>query len=543
MTNILLIDLSSIAHPLFHVSASNPNPNATSIGTVARVRALASGQPHVAVCCDSGRSFRRDIDPAYKANRPPSDATLQHQIALAIDVLKTDGFPVWAVPGFEADDLIATAVYHAYGYNEKAGEDYRCVVASADKDLLQLISDRVTVHKLTDGTQWTPATVQEKLGIAPNQMRDYLCLVGDASDNIKGAKGIGAKTAAALLAKYGTIEDLFAALTSHGTQFTPALATNLREFETRLEQVRALVSLRTDVLLPFEEVFKARVPLDVAVFEGDEMAETEPTMADQMKDYATRHATTMADAVGLGDGDRDLLRAAGVPVDPMDALREDAKRREETRQAAVRAQQADRSEAKQQPLAAPQPSHGLMVREPEVLPPPSQHFEMQLEPRSLNQAIDLAKHMHASRIFSTYGTPQAVLSTIMAGREIGLQSMASLRAFHVIEGKQAQSADLIRAQCLKSPLCEYFRIVERGPTKATWLTKRKGDPEVSLTYTIEEGRAAWQKDQKAWDASAWGKRPANMVTKTAAATLARLVYPDVILNMYCPEELIGEEVL
>jgi hypothetical protein len=134
-----------------------------------------------------------------------------------------------------------------------------------------------------------------------------------------------------------------------------------------------------------------------------------------------------------------------------------------------------------------------------------------------------------------------VLSTIYAGRELGIQAMASLRGFHIVEGRHAPSADLIRALVLKSPLCEYFRIVERTAEKATWVTKRRGDPEVSLTYTIAEGRQAWQKDQKAWDASAWGKRPANMVTKQASSELCRLVYPDIGFNLYSHEELSGEE--
>ena len=87
----LLIDLSSIVHPIWHTSQSEPDPNHTSVQTVAKVRALASGQPHVAVCCDSGRSFRAEVDPTYKANRPESDATLQHQITLARETLLGDG--------------------------------------------------------------------------------------------------------------------------------------------------------------------------------------------------------------------------------------------------------------------------------------------------------------------------------------------------------------------------------------------------------------------------------------------------------------------
>src|SRR5712671_4560769 len=104
--NILLIDLSSLCHPLFHVSASEPDPNWTSTKTVERVRALASGQSHVAICTEGGRSFRKDISADYKANRPEYDAALQHQIALAIETLRDDGFPIWSVKGYEADDVL-----------------------------------------------------------------------------------------------------------------------------------------------------------------------------------------------------------------------------------------------------------------------------------------------------------------------------------------------------------------------------------------------------------------------------------------------------
>lgn len=164
-------------------------------------------------------------------------------------------------------------------------------------------------------------------------------------------------------------------------------------------------------------------------------------------------------------------------------------------------------------------------------------YDKALEPRTLPEAITLAKHMHDSRLFSAYGTPQAVLATIMAGREFGLQAMAALRGFHVIDGKQVMSADLIRAVTQRAPMCEYFRCIERTATAATWVTKRKGDPELSLRFTVEEGRRAWSKDQVSFDKSGWGKNPADMCIARASAKLARLVYADVVFNMYAPEEM------
>ena len=75
------------------------------------MRLLAADHPHTAICCDSPSSFRKELDPTYKANRPPAEAPLHHQIDLACEALAADGFPVWRVPGFEGDDLIASAVH------------------------------------------------------------------------------------------------------------------------------------------------------------------------------------------------------------------------------------------------------------------------------------------------------------------------------------------------------------------------------------------------------------------------------------------------
>jgi 5'-3' exonuclease len=275
---ILLVDLSSIAHPIWHVSQSEPDPNATSTRVVARVRALATAHPHAAVCVDTGRSFRREVDPTYKANRPESDATLQHQIALAVDALKEDGFPVWAARGFEADDIIATATAEAL----KAG--YKVVIASADKDLLQLVGPSVCVKRPQDGAMVDEAGVLAKLGVTPAQVRDYLSLCGDSSDNIKGANGIGPKGAAKLLALFGSIDGAYDAIDSGAAKLPPATLASLQEFRARMETVRALVSLRSDVPIAFEEVLAERVPKDAESFavneEEEEMADQGPTNGD-----------------------------------------------------------------------------------------------------------------------------------------------------------------------------------------------------------------------------------------------------------------------
>ena len=132
---VLLVDLSSIGHPIWHVSQQEPDPDYTSQRTAAVVRQLAADHPHTAICCDAPGSFRKELDVTYKANRPAAEAALHHQIKLACEALEADGFPVWRVDGFEGDDLIATAV-KALTADLSYHSRQQVLIASADKDLL-----------------------------------------------------------------------------------------------------------------------------------------------------------------------------------------------------------------------------------------------------------------------------------------------------------------------------------------------------------------------------------------------------------------------
>jgi 5'-3' exonuclease len=509
--DVLLIDLSSIAYPIFHMAASDPNPNATSEQTVARVRALASGVAHVAVCCDSGKSFRQALDPTYKANRLGTDrAAVHHQINLAIDVLKADGFPVWSAPGFEADDLIASAAVKAC---ERDG--VHVTIASADKDLLQLVCERVTAKSLKDGSCIDLAAVQQKFGVLPEQMRDYLTLVGDASDNIKGAAGIGPKTAAQLLAEYRTLDELYRRIDTGATPgLTPTRRSSLVELRDRLDVVRGLITLRVDVPLDVDALFAPRVAAPLPEGQRYELEEEEhyhdPVNGDQIDTSTGEVMPALPDVL---EAPSPAPQAAAAPV------------------ASIPAGRPGENSAG---LALQPHANGVgAVSQAEVLPAPAE-WERQLEPRSLGQASNLAKAMHASKLFSAYGSPEGVLATVLAGRELGIQAMASLRAFHIVENKPTLAADTLRALVLRSGAAEYFRCSERTPTRATFVTKRKGDPEpMSLTYTIEEAQAAGVSFK---DGSSWKKSPADMLVARASSKLARLAYADVVAGLYAPEE-------
>ena len=162
-----------------------------------------------------------------------------------------------------------------------------------------------------------------------------------------------------------------------------------------------------------------------------------------------------------------------------------------------------------------------------------------LEPRSMNDAVRLAQRMHDSRMFSAYGTPQAVLSTMLLGRELGMPAMASLRSVHVIEGKHSLSADLMVALVLKSGMAEYFQLVESTDHECTFETKRKGNPHPQkLNYTIEDAKqAGLLQPTRSGKPSNWQKMPKQMLRARAKSELARLEYPDLLAGLYTPEEL------
>jgi hypothetical protein len=459
---IILIDLSSLAYPLFHTAA---DPSTVS-----------TDRPFAAVCCDAGKSFRSELAASYKANRPERDATLQHQILLAKEQLIADGYPVWAVPGFEADDLIATAVRMTLSNYA----DLSVIIVTADKDLLQLVGPRVKAFGATNGVVADESAVGAKFGVLPGQMRDYLTVVGDTADNIPGARDIGKKTAGDLLAKFGSLDALYEKLEKDGAAacgIKPAIAQSLKAFKASgaMETARKLVTLRDDVEIPFDTIFAERRPADAQSM----------TLEDEPIDGADDEPLPPAKVV---DGQ-----------------------------------------------APPAASDGTMaVREQTVIAPPAD-WERSLEPRTMRDARILADDMHKSRMFAAYGSPHAVLSTIMVGRELGVPAMAALRSIHNIEGRHSLSAALMVALVLKSGMAEYFEPEEFDEKHAIFVTKRRGArKEVRVEHTIDMAVTAqlMKKD------SNWMKIPVDMLVARAQSRLARLVYPDVILNLYTPDELI-----
>ena len=214
----------------------------------------STDQPtHLAVIFDaSGYTFRNEIYPKYKANRPPAPEDLVPQFPLIREATKAFGVPSIEMQNYEADDLIATYARLA----EEKGARVRIV--SSDKDLMQLITEKIALYDPMKDKPMGLEVVMEKFGVAPNQVIDVQALAGDSSDNVPGAPGIGVKTAAELLGIYGTLENL---LDNAGEIKQPKRRETLLNFREQIEISKRLVTLDKDVpnIVPIDE-FAVREP-------------------------------------------------------------------------------------------------------------------------------------------------------------------------------------------------------------------------------------------------------------------------------------------
>ena len=162
------------------------------------------------------------------------------------------------------------------------------------------------------------------------------------------------------------------------------------------------------------------------------------------------------------------------------------------------------------------------------------NFNLALEPQGFREAQAIAAMVHKAGIFGVR-SPEEAMVKMMTGRALGLPTMTALRAVHVIENKAALESKLKVALVLKHPECEFFQIVERTMQKCTYAAKRRGRPEVRLTFTIEEAQAAGLtdrgKDADAQKKNNWNRFPADMLAARASSRLADIVFPDAALGI------------
>jgi 5'-3' exonuclease len=463
--------------------------------------------------------------PEYKANRPEKDAAVLAEMDRCKQALRDGGYLLWAADGFEADDVIATAAHAA----AKAGHPF--CIASADKDLLQLLalpgSSALRTHT------WAMVTAKDvvvKYGIEPEGLGDWLALTGDKSDNIKGCPGVGEKRATELLLKHGGLDVLLGRINAlhvgtgtGGVPYvetktpaaaaiaTPAIVDALWKNQGNVVLARKLVELRTDAPIRFEEIHERR------------------------EKTATKGARmNLDDESDVPFGNPPKLASVPAPA----------------------AEPAKPTPEKPAPATAPPVAQ---VVEPEPLRETSTalvvaegvEYIRALEPRSSSSAVAMGQILFDSRLFTRFGTAEAVTAVILRGRTLGLGALVALEVFHAIDTptglRLAMHAHLITAQAEKDPACEYFRYVSGDNTQATYETKHKNhDGPTRHTYTIQDAVDAGlcgleivprdPKDAKDRRGN-WDKRRAEMLRKTCAVQLARIVYPAAAMGLYSVEEL------
>lgn len=187
-----------------------------------------------------GKTFRDDIYKEYKGNRPPMPDDLRSQIKPIHDAIRAMGWTVIAVEGVEADDVIATLAKKA------TDNGIESIISTSDKDMAQLVNEHVTLIDTMSNQVMDIEGVKARYGVKPEQIIDYLMLMGDASDNIPGVPKVGPKTAVKWLEEYGTLDSIIA----HADNIKGVVGQNLREFIPTFEMTRRLVTIKDDCDLP-----------------------------------------------------------------------------------------------------------------------------------------------------------------------------------------------------------------------------------------------------------------------------------------------------
>ncbi len=249
MKTLLLVDGSSYLYRAFHAirDLSNSRGEHTNAiyGVLNMLRKLHKDVPAELSACvfdAKGKTFRDDLYPEYKANRPAMPDELASQIGPLKEAIVAMGWPLLEVGGVEADDVIGTLARQA----EQAG--IRVVISTGDKDITQLVSAQVTLVNTMSNEILDIAGVEKKFGVPPERMIDYLTLIGDSVDNVPGVPKVGPKTAVKWLAQYGTLENIV----KNAPDIGGAVGQSLRDSLDWLPQAQALLTIKCDVELPVQ---------------------------------------------------------------------------------------------------------------------------------------------------------------------------------------------------------------------------------------------------------------------------------------------------
>jgi len=291
---VVLVDGSSYLFRAYHalppLTTSKNHPTGAIKGVISMIRRLEQdfpGSKMVVVFDAKGKTFRHELYEEYKANRPPMPEDLACQIEPIHEIVKAMGLPLLTVTGVEADDVIGTLA------DEATSKGIDVVVSTGDKDMAQLVSNHVTLINTMTETRMDRDGVVEKFGVTPEQIVDYLALVGDKVDNIPGVNKCGPKTAVKWLQTYDNLDNLV----EHADEIKGKIGDYLREATETLPLSRELATIRTDVELDFGlEDLKLREQDDAQLLELFREYELRSWIAElENNDHASPESTNSGD--------------------------------------------------------------------------------------------------------------------------------------------------------------------------------------------------------------------------------------------------------
>ncbi|MGH8127043.1 MAG: DNA polymerase I [Gammaproteobacteria bacterium] len=246
---LILVDGSSYLYRAFHAlppfATSDGRPTGAVYGVLNMLRKLLREEPssHIGVVFDApGPTFRDELFERYKANRAPMPDDMRPQVEPLLIAIQALGLPLLRETGVEADDVIGTLAHEA------ADAGYDVVIVTGDKDMAQLVNDRITLLDTMRDRRLDSAGVEEKFGVPPTCIIDLLALMGDTSDNIPGVHGVGPKTAAKWLQDYGSLDELLA----HADDIKGKAGERLRDSFDDIQLSRELATIKCDVKLDVE---------------------------------------------------------------------------------------------------------------------------------------------------------------------------------------------------------------------------------------------------------------------------------------------------
>ena len=244
MKTLLLVDGSSYLYRAFyaltHLSAPDGTPTNAVYGVLKMLKSLRAEQPadYCAVVFDAkGKNFRHELFPDYKATRPPMPDDLRPQAEMLPELVELMGWKVLKINDVEADDVIGTLAVQA------AAQNMNVIISTGDKDMAQLVNTQITLVNTMKNETLDSAGVMQKFGVKPEQIRDFLALMGDKVDNVPGVEKCGEKTAAKWLAEFGSLDEIM----RRADEFKGKIGENLRAALPQLPLSYELVTIKTDV--------------------------------------------------------------------------------------------------------------------------------------------------------------------------------------------------------------------------------------------------------------------------------------------------------